>query len=123
MRKLESTVVVNALLFVLGILQGVIGSFQYSRGPVPLLAIILIVVLFATCAGGSWAMRSFASGLLAAVGWLVASFVLSMGTAQGSVIIAATPAGEWYLYGGVLAALAGVLFSFITWARTARRPR
>lgn len=116
-----TTVAVNVLLFVLGILEGMIGSFQYSRGPVPLIAIVLILVLFATCVLGSWAMQSFASGLLAAVGWIVASFVLSLGNAQGSVIITATPAGEWYLYGGVLAALAGVAFSFLAWTRTADR--
>jgi hypothetical protein len=114
-----TTAVINVLLLVLGILEGLIGSFQYSRSPVPLIAIILIVVLFVTCALGSWAMRSFASGLLVAVGWVVASFILSLGNSRGSVIITATSAGEWYLYGGVLAALAGVTFSFISWARAA----
>lgn len=118
-----TTVAVHVLLFVLGILQGMIGSFQYSRSPAPLIAIVLVVVLFATCVLGSWAMRSFAAGLLPAVGWIIASFVLSMGNARGSVIITATAAGEWYLYGGVLAALAGVATSFATWTRTITRPR
>lgn len=117
-----TAVAVYVLLFVLGILQGLIGSFQYSRSPVPLIAIVLIVVVFATCVLGSWAMRSFAAGLLPALGWIIASFVLSLGNARGSVIITASAAGEWYLYGGVLAALAGVATSFVRWARTAGRP-
>ena len=36
-------------LFVLGLAQGLIGSFQYGRSPVPLIAILLILILFATC--------------------------------------------------------------------------
>lgn len=118
-----TTVATYVLLFVLGVLQGIIGSFQYGQEPVPLIAIILIVVLFATCVLASWAMRSFAAGLLPAIGWMIASFVLSLGTAGGSVIITATAAGEWYLYGGVLACLAGIATSFASWARAISRPR
>ncbi|MBO0802852.1 MAG: hypothetical protein J2P25_07225 [Nocardiopsaceae bacterium] len=119
-----SGVAVYVLLFVLGVLQGMIGSFQYSQSPVPLIAIILDVVIFATCVAGGWAMRSFTGGLVPAVGWILASFVLSMGTAEGTVIITATTAGEWYLYGGALAAAAGAGASFIYWARSVGgRPR
>src|SRR5215469_15837764 len=89
-----TTVAIYVLLFVLGVLQGMIGSFQYSRGPAPLVAILLDLVIFATCVLGGWAMRSFAGGLVPALGWLLASFILSMGNAQGSVIITASSAGE-----------------------------
>jgi uncharacterized protein DUF6113 len=116
------TVAIYVLLFVLGVLQGMIGSFQYSRSPVPLIAILLDLVIFATCVLGSWAMRSFTGGLVPGLGWLLASFILSMGNAQGSVIITATSAGEWYLYGGALAATAGVGTSFVRWASGAGRP-
>ncbi|HEV3381395.1 MAG TPA: DUF6113 family protein [Trebonia sp.] len=113
--------VVYVVLFVFGALQGLIGSFQYSQGPVPLVAIILDVAIFATCVLGGWAMRSLSGALCPAVGWLLASFVMSMGNSQGSVIITATSAGEWYLYGGALASAAGVGATFI---RTAYfRPR
>ena len=117
-----SGIAVYVLLFVLGVVQGVIGSFQYSQGPVPLIAIILDVVIFATCVLGGWAMRSFAGGLIPAAGWILASFVLSLGNSHGTVIITASAAGEWYLYGGALAAAAGAGAAFVGWTRAAGRP-
>lgn len=116
------TAVVYVLLFVLGAVQGIFGSFQYSRGPAPLLAILLAGLIFATCLLGGWATRTLGGGLLPAVGWFVASFVLSMPRANGSVIITNTAAGKWYLYGGSLAAVAGVIAAFVLWARTRPRP-
>jgi hypothetical protein len=118
-----STIAVYVLLFVLGILQGIIGSFHYSQGPAPLIAIILDVVIFATCVLGGWAMRSFSGGLAPAVGWLLASFIMSMGNSQGTVIITASSAGEWYLYGGALAAAAGAGASFVRWTAAQGRIR
>src|ERR1700751_5758789 len=118
-----STVAVYVLLFVLGALQGIIGSCHYSQSPVPLIAIILDVVIFATCVLGGWAMRSFTGGLIPAIRWLLASFLLSTGNSQGTVIITASAAGEWYLYGGALAAAAGAGAAFVGWTRAAGRPR
>jgi hypothetical protein len=118
-----STVAVYVLLFVLGVLQGIIGSFHYGQSPVPLIAIILDVVIFATCVLGGWAMRSFSGGLSPAVGWLLASFIMSMGNSQGTVIITASAAGEWYLYGGALAAAAGAGTSFVRWTAAQGRTR
>jgi hypothetical protein len=111
-----TNVAIYVLLFVLGILQGLIGSFHYSQGPVPLVAIVLDVVIFATCVLGGWAMRTIGGGLTPAIGWLVASFVMSLGNSEGTVIITASAAGAWYLYGGALAAAAGVVVSFVRWA-------
>jgi hypothetical protein len=116
------TAVGYIVLFVLGALQGLIGSFQYSRGPGPLVAIVLDVVLFATCLLAGRGTRTLGGGLLPAVGWIIASFVLSMPRANGSLIIANTAEGKWYLYGGSVAALAGATAAFTLWART-RRPR
>ena len=48
------------VLFLLGILQGAIGSFQYGQSPTPLIAIILIVVIFATCLACGWGIGTFA---------------------------------------------------------------
>jgi uncharacterized membrane protein len=118
-----SGIAVYVLLFVLGAVQGVIGSFQYGQSPVPLIAIILDVVIFATCVLGGWAMRSFAGGLIPAIGWILASFILSMGNSQGTVIITASAAGEWYLYGGALAAAAGAGASFVRWTAAQGRTR
>ncbi|HEX6450301.1 MAG TPA: DUF6113 family protein [Trebonia sp.] len=119
----SSTIAVYVLLFVLGILQGIIGSFHYGQGPVPLIAIILDVVIFATCVLGGWAMRSFIGGLIPALGWLLASFIMSMGSSQGTVIITASAAGEWYLYGGALAAASGAGASFVRWTAAQGRIR
>ena len=118
------TVAVYAMLFLLGAVQGVIGSFQYSSwmaGSVPVAALVCCAVLLATCLLGAWAMRSVGGALAPAVGWIVAAFVLSMPVSNGSVIIANTAAGKWYLYGGTLCAVAGVVLSFPAWIRSAGR--
>jgi hypothetical protein len=122
-RQRALTAVAYLVLFVLGAVQGLIGSFQYSRSPVPLVAILLGLVIFATCVLCGWGMRSFAGGLLPALGWLVVSFVLAMPSSHGSVIITNTSAGEWYLYGGAVAVAAGASTAFVLRARAQSRPR
>lgn len=111
------TAVAYLVLLLLGVMQGLIGSFQYSQSPAPLVAIILDVVIFATCALCGWGMRSFTGGLVPAVGWIIASFILSMPSSHGSVIITNTAAGKWYLYGGTVATVAGAATGFAVWAR------
>jgi hypothetical protein len=111
------------LLFVLGVLEGLIGSFQYSRPPAPLIAIILVVIVFVTCAGCGWGMGTVAAALLPGVGWIFAAFVLASSRPNGSVIITATPAGEWFLYGGALACIAGVVFAVFARVRRPAVPR
>jgi uncharacterized membrane protein len=112
---------VYLVLFVLGAVQGVIGSFQYSQSPVPLIAIIFVAAIFATCVLAGWGLRSLTGGLLPAIGWIIASFILAMPSSNGSVIITNTSAGKWYLYGGAVAAVAGATTTFVLWAR--RQPR
>jgi len=109
-----------AALFLAGAVQGLIGSFQYSRNA-PLGAVVFCVVLLATCLLGAWAMRSVAGALWPAVGWFLASFLLSMPVSSGSVIITNTTAGKWYLYGGTVTALTGVALSFGGWIRAQPR--
>jgi hypothetical protein len=46
-----------------------------------------------------------------------------MPRSNGSVLISATSAGEWYLYGGALAAAAGAATAFFRWARAKQRSR
>jgi hypothetical protein len=99
-----------AALFLAGVVEALIGSFQYSRNA-PFGAIVFCVVLLATCLLGAWAMRSVAGALWPAIGWIIASFVLSMPVSSGSVIITNTTAGKWYLYGGTVCSLAGVALS------------
>jgi hypothetical protein len=113
-----------ALLLVLGVAEGLIGSFQYSAwmiGSFPAAAILFCVILLATCVFGSWGMSSVAGAILPALGWIVASFVLDSPSRQGSVIVAAVPSGEWYLYGGAVAALLGIVAAFAFWVRRTNR--
>jgi Family of unknown function (DUF6113) len=117
-----TTVAGYVLLFALGAVQGLIGSFQYSSGPAPLVAIILAAAIFATCVLAGWGTRSFGAGLLPAVGWIIVSFVLSMPRSNGSVIITNTAAGQWYLYGGSLAAAVGAAVAFTFRTRTRSGP-
>jgi hypothetical protein len=107
------------VLFVLGAVEGIMGSFGYSwmLGPVPAAALGWCVALLATCLLAGWAMRSLAGALVPAVGWILVSFLLAMPDAGGSVIITGTTAGEWYLYGGAVSATIGVAGAFALWIR------
>jgi membrane protein YdbS with pleckstrin-like domain len=117
------TVGVYSALFLFGAVQGLIGSFQYSRtaGWVPVAALVCCAVILATCLLGAWATRSVSGAVLPGIGWIIASFVLSMPVSNGSVIITSTTAGKWYLYGGTLCVAAGVVASFIAAPRWAGR--
>jgi hypothetical protein len=117
------TVGVYSMLFLFGAVQGLIGSFQYSRASrsVPVAALLCCVVILATCLLAAWATRSVSGAVVPGIGWLLASFVLSMPVSNGSVIITSTKAGEWYLYGGTLSVAAAVVASFIGVARWAGR--
>ena len=111
------------VLLLLGALQGLIGCFQYSRPPQPVIAIGFAVLIFVTCAGCGWGMGTFTAALLPAVGWMVASFVLASPRPNGSVIITATAAGEGYLYGGALGCAAGTVTAFFLRFRRSAPPR
>ena len=117
------TVGLYGVLFLFGAVQGLIGSFQYSRsaGSVPVAALICCAVILATCLLASWATRSVSGAVLPGIGWVLTSFVLSMPVSNGSVIITSTTAGKWYLYGGTLSVAAAVVASFIGAARWAGR--
>ncbi|HEX4831009.1 MAG TPA: DUF6113 family protein [Trebonia sp.] len=113
--------VVYLVLLILGIVEGMVGSFQYGQSPLPLFAVLLVVLVLASCLLAGWGTGSVGGAIAVAAGWVLASFFLSMGTHQGSVIITATAAGEWYLYGGTLAVFVGVLASFVLHARSRAR--
>jgi hypothetical protein len=104
-----------ALLFLFGLAQGLIGSFQFSWGigHLPLGALGFCAAILATCLLGDAAMGSAAGALLPAIGWFLASLVLTIPTPQGSVIVTNTAAGELYLYGGSAAAAAGVIIALM----------
>jgi hypothetical protein len=102
------------LLFLFGALQGVIGCFQFSHtvGPIPVASLGFCALLLVTCLLASAGMGSPMGGLVLAVGWLAVSFVLTLPTAAGSVIVTNTSAGKWYLYGGAVCAAVGVAAGF-----------
>jgi hypothetical protein len=107
------SVVVYIVLFVLGAVEGVVGSFQYSQSPAPWIAVLLALIVFASCLLAGWGTESFGGVLAVGAGWILASFLLSMGSHSGSVIITATAAGEWYLYGGTLAVALAAVARFV----------
>jgi hypothetical protein len=104
-----------ALLFLFGAAQGLIGCFQFgvAAGPVPLAALGFCVLIAATCLLGAAGMGSAAGALVPAVGWFLVSLVLTMPTAQGSVIVTNTAAGEWYLYGGSASAALALVIALV----------
>lgn len=103
-----------SMLFLFGLLQGLIGAFQYSHsiGPVPVAALCFDVAIGITCVLGAWGMGRPLGGLMPAVGWFLAVFVLDMATAGGSVVIANTVPGTWFLLGGTACAVSGVMIAF-----------
>ena len=113
------------LLFALGAAEGLLGAFWYavSLGPVPVAALGFAVGILVTSIGAAWGMQAATAGLMPAVGWFAAVFVLAMPTRGGSVLITNTGAGKWFLYGGTLCVLAGVVASFATQGRARAQGR
>jgi hypothetical protein len=103
------------LLFLFGAAQGLIGCFQFGvgAGPVPLAALGFCVLIAATCLLGAAGMGSAAGAVVPAAAWFLVSLVLTMPTAQGSVIVTSTMAGEWYLYGGSGGAALAVVIALV----------
>ena len=113
------------VLFLLGVMEGLLGCFQFSHviGPVPVAALAFCVVIFATCLLAGLGMDSPMGALVPAFGWFLTSFVLTMPTAAGSVIVTNTTAGKWYLYGGAASAGLAVVLTFALERRWGRWPR
>ena len=120
-RRDPGRVAAYVALFVLGVMEGLIGSFQYSHtvGGVPVASLAFCALILATSLLGRAGMGTVLGGVLPAIGWMAAAFVLTLPTAAGSVIVTNTTAGTWYLYGGAVCAAVGVVASF--WSRP-RRP-
>jgi hypothetical protein len=106
------------MLLLFGLLLGMIGAFQYSRsvGSFPAGAVAFALAIGVASVLGAWGMRRPLGGLMPAVGWFAASFVLAMSTPGGSVVITNTTAGEWFLFGGSICAVAGAVVSFVLWS-------
>ena len=111
------------VLVLLGMLEGLIGTFHYGNGPGVLVAILFALAILATCVLGAYGMRTALGALMPAVGWYVVSLLLSTGTSGGSVLIADTSQGKWFLFGGALCAAAGAVYGYVQWSRPSRERR
>ncbi len=112
------TAAAYVMLFLLGAVEGLVGTFQYSRGPAPVVSICFAAAILVTCVLGSIGMRSAAGAVLPAFGWFVVTIVLSSVPNDGSVIITDTSAGKWFLFGGAICAAAGAVFGLARWSRS-----
>ncbi len=118
------TVATCLVLALFGMAQALLGTFFYSVGPAPAASVGFDVAIFATCLLGGWGLGRPLGGVIPAVGWFVVAFVLASGTGAGSVLITATVAGDWFLFGGAAAAAAGMIAALTIWSRLGRaRPR
>jgi hypothetical protein len=72
---------------------------------------------------GAAGMRTATGGVLPAVGWLIVTLVLSSAPAGGSVLIADSAAGKWFLFGGAICAAAGAVYAFARWSRASQQRR
>ncbi len=116
-REAGLRVLTYVLLVLFGAAQGLLGTFFYGVGPDPVAAVLFALAILATCLLGGWGLRAAVGGLAPAAGWLLLVFILASGTSGGSVLITASAAGEWFLFGGAACATAGVIAAFTLWSR------
>lgn len=110
-------------LFLLGLVQGLIGAFQYSRGPGVLAAVLFDALILVTCVLGARGMRTALGGVLPATGWFVITLLLTSNTAGGNVVVTNTAAGMWFMFGGAVCAAGGAVYAFARWSRPSRDRR
>jgi hypothetical protein len=100
-------------LFLLGAVEALIGTFQYSRGPGILVAVCFALGILVTSLLGGWGMGTGAGGVAPSAGWFLVAIVLGLSSAGGSVLVTATTQGEWFLFGGAVCAAAGAIVAFL----------
>jgi hypothetical protein len=112
------TVVTCVMLGLFGMAQALVGAFFYGVGPAPIASIGFDLAILATCLLGVWGLGRPLGGVIPAIGWFIVAFVLASGTAGGSVLITASTAGEWFLFGGAACATAGIVAVLTIWSRS-----
>jgi len=100
-----------------GAAQAVLGTFFHAVGPAPLAAACFDAAILGTCLLGGWGLRRPLGALAPAAGWLACAFLLASGTSSGSVLIEASAAGSWFLFGGAACAAAGAVVALAAWPR------
>jgi hypothetical protein len=100
-----------AALGLLGGVFGVVGSFaqDWTAGPVPVAAIVLVALVFAMARLAGLGMGGRLGATIPAVMWGVVVFVMSMRRSEGDLVVPGTTAGYLFIIGGMLAAVAGVM--------------
>ncbi|MEW9553511.1 DUF6113 family protein [Nonomuraea sp. NPDC050783] len=102
------------MLFVLGVVMGVVGGFTHpvwNVGPVPGSAVLWVLALFGVCLGAGRLMRGRLSAVAAGAGWLLVTMPFTVQLTSGDLVIASGAAGYVYLYGGLVALVAAYLLS------------
>ncbi|MFI7707065.1 DUF6113 family protein [Nonomuraea sp. NPDC049480] len=104
------------MLFVLGVVIGVVGGFTHPDpawqvGPVPVAAVIWVLALFAVCLGAGKLMRARLGTVVTAVGWLLVTMPFTLELGAGDLVIAQGAPGYVYLYGGLAALVAAYLLA------------
>jgi hypothetical protein len=102
---------VYGVLAVLGVLLGLLGSFEFSwtAGGVPIAAILLVLVNLAAFRAAGWATESKLGAVVPAALWMVILLVLSAKRPEGDLVVTATMPGYVYMFGGAAAALAAIV--------------
>ncbi|MFC6081348.1 DUF6113 family protein [Sphaerisporangium aureirubrum] len=104
-----------AVLFVFGLVFGVVAGLEHSWDPgggiplIPLVPIGLCLVLFGLLYGAGRLMSSKLGAFVPGVGWMLVALVFSVERPEGDLVIAANSAGYWYLATGAVALVAAVL--------------
>jgi hypothetical protein len=111
------TVATCVVLALFGMAQALVGAFFYGAGPAPVASLGFDAAIAATCLLGAWGLGRPLGGVIPALGWFVVAFVLASGTGGGSVLITASTAGEWFLFGGAACATAGLVAAMTIWSK------
>ncbi|MEU4576747.1 MULTISPECIES: DUF6113 family protein [Nonomuraea] len=101
------------MLFVLGVVMGVVGGFTHAHDGVrqPVTAIAWLVILFGVSLGAGRLMGTRLGSAVTSAGWLLVSMAFSFKLGAGDLVISGNTPGYVYLYGGIAAVVAAFLLS------------
>ncbi|GAA4631402.1 hypothetical protein GCM10023196_060710 [Actinoallomurus vinaceus] len=105
------TGVAYGVLAVLGLLLGLVGSFEFSwtAGSVPVAAILLSLIEFGAFRLAGWGMEGRLGVAAMAVPWLIVVVMLSSRRPEGDLIVTGTTGGYVFIFGGAIAAVAAAV--------------
>ncbi|KAB8191252.1 hypothetical protein FH608_032180 [Nonomuraea phyllanthi] len=98
------------MLFVLGVVMGVVGGFTHPVWQA-VSAALWVLGLFGVCLGAGRMMRARLGAFVTALGWLLVTMPFTLRMGAGDLVIAEGAPGYIYLYGGLVAIVAAYLLS------------